>query len=369
MNVVEMHATWLTINSIVGCTNGCKYCFLQNERNHIKEPKVLKNEKESVEELLDSKYYNKQIPICLLPNTDAFLNQSNIKYLKNLLLELKKSNVNNTLVVVTKCYIPHDFIAFLKENGFDKQIVIYLSYSGLPGVLEPNVDHSKIRENFVNLSGSGIRLIHYFRPLTPYNGTKEKINEILSFVNQYTKISVITGLKVKPSFYELLDFWPEIKKCKDNILEAEGVWPKEGFDYIYNNLEIEHYLFQTNFCALKFLLNKPCSSYYKSYECKNYNICPIHQRNRCKENYIISEDSVIISELKKIGKYNNNLEIIKKEDGILLKGVDLTVGDVSYLTESLNSKVFIESKNKNDTYFNSSLIGAKPLVIGGKYHE
>ena len=26
--VVQMHATWLAVNSVIGCTNGCKYCFL-----------------------------------------------------------------------------------------------------------------------------------------------------------------------------------------------------------------------------------------------------------------------------------------------------------------------------------------------------
>lgn len=369
MNVVEMHATWLTINSIVGCTNGCKYCFLQREKNNTNKPKIRKSEKDSVEELLHSKYYNEKIPICLLPNTDAFLNESNISYLKNLLLELKKNNVTNTLTVVTKCYIPKEFIAFLKEHHFDKQIVIYLSYSGLGKSLEPNVNPLKIRENFINLSKNNIKIIHYFRPIIPINGTRKKINEILSFVNQYTKVSVITGLKIKPSFYELIEFWPEIKDYKEEALKAEGVWPKDAFDYIYNDFNLDHYLFQTNFCALKYVLNEPCSSYFNSYECKNYNLCPLHQRNLCK-NYIKKlEYQKIEDELKKIGKYSNDLEIVKQEDGLLLKGVDLSVGDVSYLTEALNSKIFVQSKNKSDDYFNSSLVGAEPFIIGGRDYE
>ena len=33
-----------------------------------------------MEQLLEYKYYDKDIPVCLLPNTDAFVNQKNIKY-------------------------------------------------------------------------------------------------------------------------------------------------------------------------------------------------------------------------------------------------------------------------------------------------
>ena len=33
--IIDMHDTWLAINTIQGCTNGCKYCFLQGINNHI----------------------------------------------------------------------------------------------------------------------------------------------------------------------------------------------------------------------------------------------------------------------------------------------------------------------------------------------
>lgn len=29
--VVQMHATWLAVNSVIGCTNGCKYCFCNQQ--------------------------------------------------------------------------------------------------------------------------------------------------------------------------------------------------------------------------------------------------------------------------------------------------------------------------------------------------
>ena len=84
-NVIEMHSTWLAINSIVGCTNGCKYCFLQATNSNICAPQIKATAEESVEQLLASPYYDKNIPLCLLPNTDAFLNEKNISYTKQLL--------------------------------------------------------------------------------------------------------------------------------------------------------------------------------------------------------------------------------------------------------------------------------------------
>jgi len=66
MAVVEMHSSWLAINSILGCPNGCKYCLLQATGNNCSSSKELATPKEVVEKLLDYKYYDKDIPLCLL---------------------------------------------------------------------------------------------------------------------------------------------------------------------------------------------------------------------------------------------------------------------------------------------------------------
>ena len=59
----------------------------------------LVSSKEAVNHLLEYKYYDKDIPLCLLPNTDVFANPKNIEYLLDLLQELENQNVifdNNT---------------------------------------------------------------------------------------------------------------------------------------------------------------------------------------------------------------------------------------------------------------------------------
>ena len=128
--VVQMHATWLAVNSVIGCTNGCKYCFLQSTNKNISSPLYLKSSEMAINDLINSKYYLEDIPVCLLPNTDAFLNKTNIQYSKELLYEIDKRNLKNPIIFITKCYIPEKFIKYLrkfKDRGH--KIIIYLSLS------------------------------------------------------------------------------------------------------------------------------------------------------------------------------------------------------------------------------------------------
>lgn len=235
--VVQMHATWLAVNSVIGCTNGCKYCFLQSTNKNISKPLYLKSSKMAIDDLMSSKYYLEDIPVCLLPNTDVFLNKVNMEYLKELLYEIGKRNLKNPIILITKCHIPKHFIKYIKQfkdNGH--KIVIYLSLSGLPQELEPNVNHNLIRENFVNLYKNGIDVIHYYRPITPLNSKREEITKMLDFVSKYSNSSVIGGLKIKEDYFELIKFWPKLFDMKKQCLMADAIWPKEAYDFFYDNL-------------------------------------------------------------------------------------------------------------------------------------
>lgn len=93
MSVIEMHSSWFAINSIVGCPNGCKYCLLQvtNDNNCL--PKELATPKESVKQLLEYKYYDEDIPVCLLPNTDVFVNPKNYYVIQTSIRSLPRLNL------------------------------------------------------------------------------------------------------------------------------------------------------------------------------------------------------------------------------------------------------------------------------------
>ena len=374
MSVIEMHSSWLAINSIVGCPNGCKYCLLQATNDNNCLPKELATPKESVKQLLEYKYYDEDIPLCLLPNTDVFVSKKNIKYLLELLNELDKNNVKNDLIIITKCKITDeviDKVKYLKQKG--QNVIFYISYSGLGKEIEPRINEEVLKDNFKKLKENNIDVIHYYRPFLPQNADPKQITEILDFVNQYTDISVTTGLALIETFINKISCWEEIKKNKEECLKANCVWPESAWNYFNNNYSHSQQVFQTNTCGLNAKLNRPSTQYYGTEECLNYNHCSDEQRERCRlahqelnEKLIISKCSLL---LEKLGFDTSKVEYNFDEYGSLeLKNIDLKISDASYLSYKLGVKVYITTNNIVKDTYNSTLNGAKPLVlkVGGK---
>ena len=365
-SIIEMHDTWLTVNSIVGCTNGCKYCFLQATGDNKARPRIKADAAKAISCLFSSKYYTTSIPICLLPNTDPFLNETNIKYLKEMLDILAKNKISNPIILITKCLIPTEFVDYLSELIKDgMNIVVYLSLSGLSKYYEPNINHADIKVNFCNLASKGTKIIYYYRPSIPENSDANKTASILDFVHEYTDISVITGLKLKSDFIDKIDFWDVTNTNREECVNSSGVWPKEAYNYFYKDYKHPQYVFQSNTCALAQKLGLPNPQNCGTNECKNLNHCSEEQRARClsckknKKNLKERLDELLI----KIDKYNENIEISQKENSIIIKNSELTTGDCAYLTYALGIKVTIETKLEDDNYFNSPYTNTKAFVV------
>lgn len=366
-SVIQMHATWLAVNSIIGCTNGCKYCFLQSTNRNICKPKILKNSKLAIDDLAKSKYYLKNIPVCLLPNTDAFLNKSNIQYLEELINEIEKRKLYNPIIIITKCLIPTKFIRILKDFiNKGHEVVIYLSLSGLPEYLEPNVNHNAIKQNFINLKENKIKVIHYYRPITPLNSDKKQIEEMINFVSKYAIATVIGGLKIKEDYFNMINFWPNIISKKEKCLKSDAIWPQKAYDYFYKEYNKKYSIYQTNYCALMKALNKPAIPYYLLKECSNCNLCLEKQRKKCKEelkkHYKETDITKVKLYLNKLGYNIKNIDIKIEKNVIKLNNIKLNIEDISFLTYALNSKIIVENIY-NGNYWNSALAGNLPLVI------
>ena len=368
LNVIDMHASWLAVSSIVGCYNNCQYCFLQSCGKNNAKPEVLCSPKEAIDQLLNYKYYNENIPVCLLPETDPFLNESNTLYVNSLLDEIIKRNLKNTIVLVTKCYIPEFILEKLKAlQNLGTNVVVYLSYSGLEE-LEPNVNHENIRKNFKNLSLYEIPMIHYFRPLIPQNANR--IDEVLDYVSEYTDTSTITGMKLIPNFVDKISFWPELKENRDKALKAESVYPKEAWDYFHGgNYNRNQNIYHTNICALCSKLHQS-SFYYGSEECLNLNICSAEQRKLCAEQRKLLSYKQVINNCKKIlTNLSYDLTDVNFEfsqNGLNIINLDLEIKDLAYLSYMLNIRVYVTTNRVSEYTYNSMSNGAKPLVLGGK---
>lgn len=369
MNVIEMHSSWLAINSIVGCPNGCKYCLLQATNDNKCFPKEIVSPEEAVKQLLEYKYYDKDIPVCLLPNTDVFVNPKNIRYLLDLLAELERQNVTNDLVIITKCNITDNVIEKVKElKQKGQNVIFYISYSGLGKDIEPRISEEILKNNFKKLKENDIDVIHYFRPFLPQNSDPKRIEEILDYVNQYTDISVTTGLALIETFIDKIECWNEVKKNKEACLKANCVWPESAWNYFNNNYSHKQQIFQTNTCGLNTKLKRPSTQYYGTEECLNYNHCSNEQRERCKlahqktnENLIKANCTIL---LKKLGFDTTNVEFLFDRFGSLeLKNIDLKISDASYLSYKLGIKVYVSTNKIVSNTYNSTLNGAKPLVL------
>ena len=369
MSVIEMHSSWLAINSIVGCPNGCKYCLLQATNDNNCFPRQLVSPKEAVNQLLEYKYYDKDIPLCLLPNTDVFVNPKNIEYLLDLLQELENQNVKNDLIIITKCNITDNVIKKvkkIKEKG--QNVVFYISYSGLGKDIEPRILEEILQNNFKKLKENNIDVIHYFRPFLPQNSDPKRIEEILNFVNKYTDVSVTTGLALIETFIDKIECWGEVKENRELCLKANCVWPESAWNYFNEDYSHKQQVFQTNTCGLNTKLKRPSTQYYGTEECLNYNHCSKEQRERCKlahqelKKELIKEKCLIL--LTKLGFNTKSIEFNFDKFGSLeLRNIDLKISDASYLSYKLGVKVYISTNNIVSNTYNSTLNGAKPLVL------
>lgn len=365
-DIIEMHDTWLTIDSIKGCPNACRYCLLQGDESNCKKPVILATPEEAVATLYASPYYDQYIPICLLPSTDAFLNTSNISYLQRLMELLAYQSPTNPLVFVTKCLIPNDFISFLdklQKKGI--KIMAYLSYSGLSKEYEPNIKVENIRQNFINLSKINIKIFHYFRPFLKANSNPEKITEILDFVHNYTDISLISGLKIKKEYIDKLSFLNLKDNEKEKYLNASSNWPKEAYEYFYSNYNHPQFFFQSNYCAIATANHKPCPEYFNTYECQYLNHCPKSQKEICasiKYDDFSKTKKQLIDLLKKLNKYHKDIEIVEEGTTIIIKNSSISISDAAYLTFKIARKVTVEHRNERDKRFASSLSNGKPNI-------
>lgn len=363
--IVDVHATWMVLNPIQGCPNKCKYCFLEEKRLNGIKPIVLCSPQKAVKSLLSSNYYIKDMPLCLLSQTDAFSTMDNIEYLKQMIYYLHKYKINNPIVLITKCFIPLDFIDFLKNyENKGMKFIFFLSYSGLDSKIEKGVNHENIRNNFINLNKKNIDIVHYWRPFIPSNSNKEDILKVYNFVKEYAKCSIAIGLKTSNSIIDNIE-WKELDKNRQSALEADNVWSKNAYEMIWNSnlLNCDYPIYQTTSCALCYVLKKPDFKFFYNTDICKCNKCSLSQRKICdnKENNKICKDE-IIKEIKKLGYIIDAFDIEISLDEIILKNISVNLKDVSYLTEKFHKHIIV-NKNKNDYYWNTSINSSKILLI------
>lgn len=366
--IVDVHATWLVLNPIQGCPKKCRYCFLREKGLNQVKPNILVSPEKAVELLLKSKFYMKDMPLCLESQSDAFSTKENIEYVKQLLELLFEKNIKNPIIFITKCHIPIDFIELIdKYEKEGHKFVFFMSYSGLDSKIEVGVDKKIIEENFINLHKYNKTIVHYWRPFIKENSTPEVIEKVYNYVKQYAVASIAIGLKVTDDIIDNIG-WEELNNNREEALKSDNVWDKTAYEYIYNNLknrDDNYPIYQTTSCALGYALGEADRKFfYTTSICKDCNKCLDIQRKRCKEkydNYKEVDIKTVIKLLKRFKVEVKEEQIEIKDRIIFINGVTLSFNQISYLTDYLKTQII--TQKKEEYYWNTSINNSSILKI------
>lgn len=344
-----------SINSYDGCNIGCKYCILSSLENRNSLKKIAE-EKDIVKELMDYKFYSPNIPITINNITDPFLNQKVFDSTIEILKEIKKNNLKNPCVVITKGYLSDvqaQILSDLKMN-----LICFYTLSGLSEKLE-NRDEKRQIETIQRLSKfKNIKLLHYYRPIIEgINSDEQTIRRIANIAIKYFQGSVIAGIRInshlKKIFTELNIEIPFKFDTEHKVIL------NETYNRVINTfkqLKPDYPCFKKTSCGLGFINNM--ADYnghsgridYCSPSCPSYNICfssgsigfcteACPNYKNCKESSLTPVTKLDVERLLKIIGKENEFEI--KERVIYIQG-EFTQEEITYLRHNLKRNIKVD---------------------------
>ena len=364
--IVERHSTWLAVNPIQGCVNNCLYCFMNQKSLTKVKPQVLIEWNKVIDEIKNNKYYTQDVPICYFSKTDIMVLDYTREYLINLIDSIMRSDIYNPFVIVTKCFIPDNIIAKLKQlQKTGREVLVYISYSGLDKDIEKGIEKENALKNFERLFENNIKILHYFRPLIPQNSSKEMFELIIGYVSKYSIASVVTGLKVYKELQHQYTFWNEITEI-DNAFEYECIWPYHVEEDLKVIAEKYNYsIYQSNSCALEYALNGfDKYGLYQSDVCTNFNICDAGMRERCKCFSGKGQVDLIDKLLNQIGYNNVDYEI--KENKLYVYSHRLSNEDICFIGSYIRMPIVNLAYNNSyytEDYWNNAFNNSKQLFL------
>lgn len=99
--LIKQHDSWISIDPVVGCNAGCRYCVLRTTFQNNTAPTLYTDPEVIGDRLRESKFYSEDAIFCLFNYTDALLGK-NKDYLVQCLKVLKKRLFQNWVCIPTK---------------------------------------------------------------------------------------------------------------------------------------------------------------------------------------------------------------------------------------------------------------------------
>lgn len=337
----EYLKSYYSINSYIGCTINCGYCFLAPIRIVPMRPIKVIEEDALVNNMLNDKYFVRDKTVISLNNrTDPFISQEVKSSTFKLLDIMDNLKLKNIITITSKGLLTEEDAKRL-DNYNNIRVVIIVTYNGIPLKIQP-ISQVNQETTMRNVSKcKNIYLLHQFRPIIPgINDDEETIRKILNFAKAYCDATIFQGIRVNDYIKNRLE---ERNYSYKGIVGDSHKQKSKNTDEIFELLRIEntnYQIFEHTSCALSYIFKIP--DYNLHYEknncsklCKNYALCH-------KDNYKVPNNLEYI--LTKIG-VKSKWKIENKT--LMIDGV-LNDEQKSYIKHILNLSV--KAKIRDNTY-------------------
>lgn len=337
----EYLKSYYSINSYIGCTINCGYCFLAPIKIVPMRPIKVVDEEELINSMINDKYFEKGKTVISLNNrTDPFITKEVKESTFKLLDIMDNLKLNNIVTITSKALLTEEDAKRL-DNYKNIKIVIIVTYNGIPLKIQPI--NQKIQEiTMKNVSKcKNVFLLHQFRPIIPsVNDDEKTIRKIFDYAKQYCDATIFQGVRVNKFIRTRLEERDyQYKGSIDDQHKQKSKTTDDIFEVLRNENK-NYQIFDHTSCALSYLFKNPdynlhylknkCSSL-----CQNYFLCH-------KDNFIIPKD--LDKVLKKIG-VDSKWEI---KDNILMIDGCLNDQQKSYIKHILHLNV--KAKERENTY-------------------
>lgn len=343
----EYLKSYYSINSYIGCTINCAYCFLAPIKIIPMRPVKVMDEKELVEDMMDEVYFRKDKTIISINNrTDPFISQEVKESTFKILDILESKNLKNIVTITTKGLITEeDALRLEKYNNI--RIVIMVTYNGIKKDIQP-ID-IKIQENTIkNVSKcKNIKLIQQLRPIIPKINDDERLLEnLVNYAMKYCDATIYQGVRVNEYIK---------RRLSERDYEYSGIFDhhkqkSKEIDEFFNKLRIknpEYPIFDHTSCGLSYLFGlADYNLHFTKYK------CPENCLNfkRCFDKKMKSYNYDLKKELKKLGITEYHME-----NGILYVDEALNDEKKSYIKHNLHLPV--KAQKRESTYSESIIEG------------
>lgn len=346
----EYLKSYYSINSYIGCTINCGYCFLAPIKIVPMRPIKVIEEETLVDNMIKDKYFVKDKTIISLNNrTDPFISQEVKNSTFKLLDIMEELNLKNIVTITTKGLLTEEDAKKLDEYS-NIRIVIIVTYNGIPLKIQP-INKNIQEKTMKHISKcKHVYLLHQFRPIIPgVNDDECTIRKIIDYAKKYCVATIFQGIRVNDFIKDRLEErdYTYTGKIGDSHKQKSATT-----DAIFEQLKLEnknYQIFDHTSCALSYIFKFPDYNLHYSKNgcsklCKNYELC---------HNITCQEPVDLESRLSKIG-INSNWEL--KEGTLLIDGL-LNDEQKSYIKHILNLNV--KAKIRENTYSEKIMEGEK----------